>query len=141
MLAVLAGAIFCTGLVYFYIKSNAWSKLGEDTPKVCFTRNTEDGGSANIVLYVYGEKVSGVFDWEPAEKDERHGEFEGNISDIDIQGNQYVDALWRVIGEGTTGTEELKIKIGSGVAAPLFKGSSEYAPNLSLVDCQVELVN
>jgi hypothetical protein len=121
--------------------------------RVCFIRNTEDGGSANIAMKIIGDTVTGNFDLKPAEKDQKMGMFEGTISSTDTIGTRIASVWWDASSEGVQMTEELKIKINDSIAAPGFGAMKDrgdgtlvyaspesivYEPNLSLVDCEIE---
>ncbi len=145
-----------------YIQQNKKREISEiEIPvykiTLCFTRNTEDGGKANIVMNIAGDKVTGTFDWAPAERDRKSGPFDGTISPVDkfIMGRT-LDVWWNATAEGKTATEQLKIIMGEGNAAPAFgemkdrgDGVFVYAhpeklvfePNLTDVDCKTERVN
>ncbi len=88
---------------------------------LCFIRNTEDGGSANIVMNIAGENVTGSFDWKPAEKDKKTGPFSGKILAVDkMSMSRTLDVIWNASAEGKTAPEQLKIVMGEGNAAPGF---------------------
>lgn len=122
--------------------------------KMCFTRNTEDGGTANIVMSISGDAVMGTFDYKPAQKDSKTGSFVGKISSGE-ENTRVVSAVWNASAEGRTAREELKIIIGTGIATPGFGVMKEgrddievyadpqnisYDMNLSLINCETESV-
>lgn len=140
---------------YFgYYEKNDGSFSLNNQNKICFTRNTEDGGSANIVMTVSKSAVHGRFDFNPAEENPKSGYFSGVIKE-NSDGTQMIEAFWHLSSKGTTSVEELQILIGEGIASPgmgekEYKGgiylyanpiSVSFGPNLSLVDCETETVD
>lgn len=125
----------------------------ETNLKLCYIRNTEDGASSDLVLKVYGKKVSGTFRLVSAEKDVKEGTISGRVTDPDTElSNGTVKLNWNANSAGVTNSEELRLRFSEGVVAPGFgemrkdggvyvyanPESVVYGPNLSLVDCQTE---
>ena len=118
---------------------------------LCFIRNTEDGGHADIKMNIVGDKVTGEFNWLPNGKDAKTGTFAGSISPVDqMMMGRTLDVIWDAHAEGTVHKEQLKIIMGEGNAAPGFGEMKDrgdgvlvyanpekivYEPNLSDVDC------
>jgi hypothetical protein len=121
-----------------------------DAAQVCYIWNTEAGDKAQLSMDIRDNKVTGEFNWLPAEKDKKVGMFEGDVSVKKGEASQTVHALWNTQAEGMMAVEELNIIYGAGVAAVGFgemkdngKGvyiyahpdEISYAPNLSQTDC------
>lgn len=128
----------------------------ETNLKLCYIRNTEDGASSDLVLKVSGKKVSGSFRLVSAEKDVKEGSISGRVTDPDTElSNGIIKLNWDANSEGVTNSEELRLRFSEGVVAPGFGEMKKeggvyvyadpekivYEPNLSLVDCETEIVN
>lgn len=147
--------IFLGAMIYV----KYWEKKEVDTYvnkiTMCFTRNTEDGGGADMVMHITDDKVKGRFDWRPAGKDSKKGEFEGTISPVDrTMMARTLNVLWKASAEGTTSIEELKVIMGEGTATPGFgemkrrddgvfvyasPDKINYTYYMSLADCETEM--
>ncbi len=125
-------------------------KKDDTLNKLCYIRNTEDGGSAKLEIGIRGNDVTGYFWWMPSQKDTKIGSITGKLNSAEDIKNGVLNLIWNAKAEGVTNNEELNIKISEGVAAPGFgemKSVSDmwvyadpnkivYEPNLSLVDCE-----
>jgi hypothetical protein len=74
---------------------------------LCFLRtegnNNQD--TTSIELVIKNNKVTGLMNWMPYEKDSRKGKLEGTIKDDIIQ------VVWSFVQEGITDTMELQFKL------------------------------
>lgn len=150
-------AILIVGAAFYFTTGNYSNPpivSSPNTIKLCFIRNTEDGGKATIVMNISGSDVTGKFDWLPAQKDSKTGSFTGTISAVDkMMMARTLDVWWDASSEGKRATEQLKIIMGEGNAAPGFGAMKDrgdgvyvyaspetivYEPNLSDVDCATE---
>lgn len=125
-------------------------KKDDAVEKLCYIRNTEDGGSAKLEIDVSGNDVTGYFWWRPSERDIKVGKFSGKINNKEELKNGTLNLVWDAQAEGVTNKEELKIKSSETVVAPGFgemKSVSDmwvyanpekivFEPNLSLVGCE-----
>ncbi len=142
-------AIGFVAIVVLVFIVSTFIKKDNTENKLCYIRNTEDGGSAMLEIAVRGKNVTGYFWWIPSQKDSKRGSFAGTLRSSEDIKNGVLDLVWNAKSEGVTNSEELKIKISEGVAAPGFgemKSVSDmwvysdpdkivFEPNLSLVDC------
>lgn len=119
--------------------------------KLCYIRNTEDGGKAKMIIVVSGVNVNGQFDWKPTKQIPKSGLFSGKIYQVNnITKNMYVQAKWSFLYHGVVRKEELRMIVGLSTVSPAFgemKLSNtgvyvysqpeqiKYGPNLQLVDC------
>jgi hypothetical protein len=68
-----------------------------------------------------GEKVTGEYKYQPAEKDSKTGTFEGVVGPMDRKiSARTADVWWNVAAEGMQAIEQLKIQFGEGSAVALF---------------------
>jgi hypothetical protein len=123
---------------------------------LCFIYNTEDGSTADVVMNIQGDTVSGTFAYAWAEKDSKGGSFKGTISPPDpVQMTRVLKVWWDSESEGKRATEELYIRMEEGIAVPGFGEMKDrgdgvyvyaspddisYGPHLSLADCKTETV-
>ena len=74
---------------------------------LCFLRtegnNNQD--TTSIELVIKDNKVTGLMNWMPFEKDSRKGKLQGTIK------NDTIDAVWSFMQEGMTDTLNLKLTI------------------------------
>ncbi len=119
--------------------------------KSCYIWNTEAGDKATLVVNTDGAIASGSFNFLPAEKDKKTGDFIGTISTTkDTLGNRTIHGWWTTSAEGMTNKEEIIINVGGSIAAVGFgemkvqaDGSYVYAdanalsyqPPLQKTDC------
>jgi hypothetical protein len=121
--------------------------------KKCYIWSTEAGDKATLSYIVtnLGDVATGSFNYVPAEKDKKTGDFNGTISPSkDVQGNLTIHGWWNASAEGTTNKEEIIINVGDSIAAVGFgemklqaDGSYMYAdpnnlsyqPPLQRTDC------
>ncbi len=151
------------GLVYFFKSKKVddvvvpVQQVGTTvhSAKLCFygefktNRNLSDVSWAKLDMV--GGKVTGEFNYLPAEKDKKVGKFTGSVSAVDkIAMARTADVMWTSMAEGMTVTEQLKIVFGEGTAQAGFgemvdRGDGVYvykdAKNISLgqimtdIDC------
>lgn len=74
-----------------------------------------------LTLMIDGEKVTGEYKYQPAEKDSKTGTFEGVVGPMDPKiSARTADVWWNVAAEGMQAIEQLKIQFGEGSAVALF---------------------
>lgn len=74
-----------------------------------------------LTLMIAGEKVTGEYKYQPAEKDSKTGTFEGMVGPMDPKiSARTADVWWNVLAEGMQATEQLKIQFGEGSAVAFF---------------------
>jgi len=86
-----------------------------------------------LILTIEDQKVVGSYNWLPAEKDQRTGNFEGTL-----EGNK-INATYKYQQEGIEGTASITITLESGKA--IIKNIAEDEPyfldaTLSKMDCK-----
>ncbi len=93
-----------------------------DSTELCYIWNTEAGDRASLRMDITRDgKVTGSFDWIPAEKDSKRGSIEGVAGPLErITMSRTADLWWTASAEGTTNTEQLIVKFGEGTAYPGF---------------------
>jgi len=83
-----------------------------------------------LTLSIEGEKVTGTYNWLPAQKDQRKGSLIGTIKD------KMITAQYHFLQEGIEGTTELKITINDE-KADITGGKPELGLNATIdkIDC------
>lgn len=124
--------------------------------QLCYIWNTEAGDKATLTMNIDDSNVSGEFDWLPAEKDKKTGDFKGTIDSLDNAGNKIANVMWDTHAEGMNTTEELKINFNDTIASPGFgemkdRGDGvyvyadstkiDYSLNLQQTDCADSAMN
>jgi hypothetical protein len=111
------------------------AKEASNTTQLCFQNEYPFQDSSmkdveELTLAIEGEKVTGAYNWLPAEKDQRKGSLTGTIKD------NRITAQYRYLQEGTEGTAELIIII-SDEKAEIAGGEPELGLNASIakIDC------
>lgn len=83
--------------------------------EVCYIWNTEAGDHATLRMRIVdATDITGSFDFAPAEKDRKTGEFEGRR----VRDMAYL--TWNATAEGWTELEELNVQFGVDVVRPGF---------------------
>jgi len=106
------------------------------TNKLCFQNEYpfQDNPSMKdveeLTLSIEGEKVTGSYNWLPAQKDQRKGSLTGTIKD------KMITAEYRFLQEGIEATTQLVIKINDE-KAEITGGDPELGLNATLtkIDC------
>lgn len=106
------------------------------TNKLCFQNEYpfQDNPSMKdveeLTLSIEGEKVTGTYNWLPAQKDQRKGSLTGTIKD------KMITAQYRFFQEGIEGTTELIIIINDE-KAEITGGDPELGLNATIakIDC------
>ncbi len=103
------------------------NKVSQQTPtkddsQICYVWNTEAGDRATLkVVYLGDGKVSGFFNYRPAEKDSKVGTFSGSLGAIDEKTNSSTASLiWDSQAEGMSAKEELFVVLTKDTASPGF---------------------
>jgi len=107
------------------------------TSKLCFRNEYpfQDNPSMKdveeLTLSIEGEKVTGSYNWLPAQKDQRKGSLTGTIKD------KMITAEYRFLQEGIEGTTQLIIIINDE-KAEITGGDPELGLNATLakIDCR-----
>ncbi len=100
--------------------------------------------STVLELKIMGEKVTGIYNWMPAEKDQAHGTIEGTIKD------NIITAIYSYTIEGSDQKEEAIFKMETGKISLLSgqmeevdgvmmikdKAAVEISESLAEVDCK-----
>ena len=102
------------------------------TKTTCYAWNTPAGDKATMTITQTGTNVTGIFNYNPAEKDSETGSFSGTISDATTSQSQVIESTWNVSGEGMTANQQLRILIDGAVAKPGF-GEMKDAGNNSYI--------
>ena len=114
-------------------------KATNEIRKECFRNEFPyNDGSANkdieeLNVIIENQKVTGVYNYLPSEKDQRIGTFEGVL-----EGNK-INATYKYEQEGMEGTASITITLASGKA--IIKNIAESEPyfldaTLSKIECQ-----
>jgi hypothetical protein len=122
--------------IYFFVSYNDKKETvinDDDTNNVvainpiqlCFYKSTKTNSSFNDVswlrLNLSGEKVTGEFNYLPAEKDKKTGTFEGTVGAVDKMAMaRTADVWWSSMAEGMQNKEQLRIVFGEGNAQAGF---------------------
>lgn len=115
------------------------SLFSNQTPltKLCYIRNTEDGVKTNMVIYISDTKINGQFGIWKNGVELKAGSFKGEITDVNgAEKTMTAETVWR----GENFKEKLKIVIGTNIATPIFEKDGEYGLNLSLANCETEVI-
>ncbi len=121
--------------IYFFVSYNDKKEIvinDDDTNVVtispiqlCFYKSTKTNSNFNDVswlrLNLSGEKVTGEFNYLPAEKDKKTGTFEGTVGAVDKMAMaRTADVWWNSMAEGIQNKEQLRIIFGEGNAQVAF---------------------
>lgn len=114
-------------LGWYFLKDNktSFSKKGQEGKEFCFylkEKNSRGFYDKQVLHFILdGESVSGEYEYMPAEKDSKVGDFTGIVGmlDQDKMGRR-IDAIWNTLAEGTLAKEQLFIDYGEGSAAAFF---------------------
>ena len=90
------------------------------TIRLCFKSQKPEGAeiydTSWVLMDITGEKINGEFQYLPAEKDSRVGEFQGIVGPVDPNTmSRVADVWWDSSGEGVEATEQLRIIFGEGL--------------------------
>ena len=104
-----------------------------------------------LTMNIVDDKVTGEFQYIPAEKDSKTGEFKGTVGPVDkLDMSRTADVWWDTMAEGMNNREQLKIVFGEGNAqvafgemidrgdgSYIYKDSNNitYGANMTDVDC------
>jgi uncharacterized protein YxeA len=135
ILPIILIVLFFVG-IYFFVSYNNKKEIvinDDDTNNVvnvspiqlCFYKSTKTNSSFNDVswlrLNLSGEKVTGEFNYLPAEKDRKTGNFEGTVGAVDKMAMaRTADVWWSSMAEGMQNKEQLRIVFGEGNAQVAF---------------------
>lgn len=95
---------------------------GNQPIELCFARTfTTQSGLVDrtfLRMDLSGGNVTGDFRMLPAEKDSKQGVFSGTVTDVDPRSMSRLAVVWwEASAEGTTTTEELRVRFGEGTAS------------------------
>lgn len=119
-------AVFVVFTVFVLVKNKGRESAVGNTEEraICYIWNTEAGDKATLKMVFTGEggsQVSGYFNYLPAEKDRKVGEFSGTAGVLDQSSmSRTADLIWNSQAEGMTVQEELKVIFGDGIATVGF---------------------
>jgi len=135
ILPIILIVLFFAG-IYFFVSYNDKKETvinDDDTNNVvavnpiqlCFYKSTKTNSNFNDVswlrLNLSGEKVTGEFNYLPAEKDKKTGTFEGTVGAVDKMAMaRTADVWWSSMAEGMQNKEQLRIVFGEGNAQAGF---------------------
>ena len=113
------------------------SKDNKSANKFCFRNEFPFAGNPSmkdvqeLTLLIDGEKVTGTYNWLPAEKDRRDGTLVGTIK------GYVISAQYLYMQEGEGAAAELRIVLGDG-KAEISGGAPELGLGASIVkvDCR-----
>ncbi|QQL48549.1 hypothetical protein [Mucilaginibacter ginkgonis] len=89
------------------------TKTTNNTPTVsslCYL-HTQGKDSTSVELVIKGNKVSGVMNWLPYEKDSRKGKLDGTVKD------SVINAVWTFMQEGMTDTMNVAFRVSNNTLA------------------------
>lgn len=131
--------------------SNEINSSNTNEEQLCYIWNTQADDKAKLSMNIHDSNVTGEFDWLPAEKDKKTGDFKGTIDSLDNIGNKTANVMWNTHAEGMNTTEELKINFNNTIASPGFgemkdrddgvyvyadPANLDYSLNLEQTDCE-----
>ncbi len=127
--------ILFLGCVYLFISFNNKKEevINDDDTEVatiqprqlCFYKEKKTSRGLYDVSWIKmnlsGEKVTGEFNYLPAEKDKKVGSFEGTVGAVDQMAmSRTADVWWNSMAEGMQNKEQLRIVFGEGNAQAGF---------------------
>lgn len=72
-------------------------------------------------IAVDGDGISGSYEYIPAEKDSKTGDFVGQVGPMKPEtSSRTADVSWNVMAEGMRATEQLRFEFGEGSAVAMF---------------------
>ena len=134
LLPIILIVLFFSG-IYFFVSYNNKKEIvinDDDTNvvvvqpiKLCFYKENKTSRSLYdvswLILNLSGEKVTGEFNYLPAEKDKKTGTFEGIVGAVDKMAMaRTADVWWNSMAEGMQNKEQLRIVFGEGNAQAGF---------------------